>query len=159
MIDEIEEPPTPDECAAIVLKYYDCHIGEIVKDKGLSAREARSAGSRVLQALCAVHATGYIYTDVKPANILVNVCQNGDMRFNDVCLADPGDAVSTDSVEATNGYPYGTPLFRSPEATLMMPFTTAHDIWSFGATVGSYHRLISLACKFIIANRRVRTRR
>lgn len=73
---------------------------------------------------------------MKPANILVNLCQDGDMRFKDVCLADLGDAVATDSVEATSGYPYGTPLFRSPEATLMMPFTTAHDIWSFGATVG-----------------------
>lgn len=68
------------------------------------------------------------------------------MRFKDVCLADLGDAVATDSVEATSGYPYGTPLFRSPEATLMMPFTTAHDIWSFGATVGFWRRLMSPTC-------------
>jgi serine/threonine protein kinase len=65
------------------------------------------------------------------------------MRFRDVCLADLGDALPKDSVETTSGYPYGTPVFRSPEATLMMPFTTAHDIWSFGATVRPIPRLIS----------------
>ncbi|KAL2016160.1 hypothetical protein VTK56DRAFT_4128 [Thermocarpiscus australiensis] len=81
--------------------------------------------------------TGYIHTDVEPSKILVNLCEDGDhdMRFKDVCLADLGDAVSTESVEATSGYPVGTTVFRSPEATLMMPFTTAHDIWSFGSTL------------------------
>ncbi|KAK3301305.1 kinase-like domain-containing protein [Chaetomium fimeti] len=149
MIDEIQEP-RPDECAAIVLKHYDCHVGEIAKEKGLSPREARCVGSRVLQALRVMHETGYIY--VKPANILVNLCQDGDMRFKDVCLADLGDAIPTDSVEATSGYPRGTPVFRSPEATLMMPFTTAHDIWSFGATLisliyGYNFSIFSPACK------------
>lgn len=73
--------------------------------------------------------------DVKPSNILVNRCNKGDVRFKDVCLADLGDAVLTEGTEATTGYPVGTTVFRSPEATLMMPFTTAHDIWSFGSTV------------------------
>jgi casein kinase II subunit alpha len=68
------------------------------------------------------------------------------MRFKDVCLADLGDAVSTDSIEATRGYPYGTPVFRSPEATLMMPFTTAHDIWSFGATVRPPWPHVAVTC-------------
>jgi casein kinase II subunit alpha len=58
-----------------------------------------------------------------------------DMRFKDVCLADLGDATPKDGIEATSGYPVGTAVFRSPEATLMIPFTSAHDIWSFGATV------------------------
>jgi casein kinase II subunit alpha len=61
MIDEIEEA-TLDESAAIVLRHYDCHIGEIAKEKGLSPREARHVGSCVLQALSAMHAVGYIHT-------------------------------------------------------------------------------------------------
>ncbi|KAL2256745.1 hypothetical protein VTK26DRAFT_1186 [Humicola hyalothermophila] len=61
-------------------------------------------------------------------------------------------APAINSIEATNGYPYGTPVFRSPEATLMMPFTTAHDIWLFGATLislthGRNFSLLSPACK------------
>ena len=72
---------------------------------------------------------------MKPGNILVNMSDDGDMRFKDVCLADLGDAIPKDGIEATSGYPVGTTVFRSPEATLMLPFTPAHDIWSFGATV------------------------
>ncbi|KAK4044633.1 kinase-like domain-containing protein [Parachaetomium inaequale] len=159
LIDEIIEEPRPDddESAAIVLRYYDCHVGEVVaEDKGLAPRESRYVGSCVLRALRAMHAVGYIHTDVKPGNILVNLREDGgggdDMRFGDVCLADLGDALATDSVEATSGYPYGTPVFRSPEATLMMPFTTAHDIWSFGATMisliyGGKFSIFSPACK------------
>lgn len=70
---------------------------------------------------------------MKPANVLVNPCQDtgGDMHFKDVFLADLGDAVSTDSVEATSDYlTYPSIRLALPssaaqisEATLMMPFT------------------------------------
>ncbi|GAB1319024.1 Protein kinase domain-containing protein [Madurella fahalii] len=134
LVDEIDGF-APDDSAAIVLKHYDCHIGQISKEQGLSSQEVKYVGSCILQALCALHASGYIHTDVKPGNILVNRCSEGDVRFKDVCLADLGDAVLTEGIEATNGYPVGTAVFRSPEATLMMPFTMAHDIWSFGSSV------------------------
>ncbi|KAI1174728.1 kinase-like domain-containing protein [Nemania sp. FL0916] len=136
LIDEIEVTDLASP-AAIVLKHYDCHIGEISKKQGLSSREAKYLGSRVLKALCVLHESGYIHTDVKPDNILVNLSPNNsdDIRFTDVCLADLGDTVSTDSEEATCGYPMGSTVFRSPETTLMMPFTTASDIWSLGTTL------------------------
>jgi serine/threonine protein kinase len=38
-----------------------------------------------------------------------------------------------DSPYAQNGDPIGTPIFRSPEAHLQMSWSTATDIWSFGA--------------------------
>jgi casein kinase II subunit alpha len=60
MIDEIEV--ALDESAAIVLRHYDCHIGEIAKEKGLSQQEARHVGSCVLQALRVMHAVGHIHT-------------------------------------------------------------------------------------------------
>jgi len=38
-----------------------------------------------------------------------------------------------DSSYARDGDPIGTPIFRSPEAHLQMSWSTATDIWSFGA--------------------------
>lgn len=72
---------------------------------------------------------------------MVNLCHNGDgdntMRFKDACLAGFGNTVSVDSEYAVNGYPLGTPIFRSPETTLILPFGPPADVWSFGATVCS----------------------
>jgi serine/threonine protein kinase len=57
----------------------------------------------------------------------------GEVRFRDVQLADFGRTVPMDSPYAQNGDPIGTPIFRSPEAHLQMSWSTATDIWSFGA--------------------------
>lgn len=59
----------------------------------------------------------------------------GEVRFRDVQLADFGSTVPMDSPYAQNGDPIGTPIFRSPEAHLQLSWSTATDIWSFGATV------------------------
>ena len=80
-------------------------------------------------------------TDVKPDNIMINRCSDGDLRFKEVCLADLGNTISIDNEHALNGYPLGTPIFHSPETTLGLPFNTAADIWSLGCTV----RLIALS--------------
>lgn len=39
-----------------------------------------------------------------------------------------------DSSYARDGDSIGTPIFRSPEAQLQMSWSTATDVWSFGAT-------------------------
>ncbi|KAL2014942.1 hypothetical protein VTK56DRAFT_6740 [Thermocarpiscus australiensis] len=135
LIDEIQEPQDP---PAIVLQYFDCHIGDIVEAKGLTPREARYVSRRVLEGLRVLHDNGFVHTDVKPDNIMVNLCHDGDqgkMRFKDACLADFGDTVSVDSEYCVNGYPLGTPIFRSPETTLELPFGPPADVWSFGATL------------------------
>ncbi|SPQ26059.1 a9c2453e-7cea-46bb-903b-02bfd9aa8072 [Thermothielavioides terrestris] len=136
LIDEIQEPQDP---PALVLKHYDSHVGEVADKKGLSAREIRHVARRVLEALRVLHENGFVHTDVKPDNIMVNLSSNedgdGDMRFKDACLADFGNTVSVDSEYAVNGYPLGTPIFRSPETTLILPFGPPADVWSFGATL------------------------
>lgn len=74
---------------------------------------------------------------------MVNWCPDnstdgtGTMRFKDACFADFGNTVSVDSEYAVNGYPLGTPIFRSPETTLLLLFGPAANVWSFGATVRS----------------------
>jgi serine/threonine protein kinase len=78
----------------------------------------------------------HLQTDVKPDNILVNLCpDDAEMRFKDVHLADFGSTVSIDSEYAVNGFPLGTPIFRSPETKLILPFGPPADVWSFGTTV------------------------
>lgn len=53
------------------------------------------------------------------------------------CVADFGDTVREDSKAAKDGFPIGTPIFRSPEAALRLRWDRATDIWSFGTTVGA----------------------
>lgn len=59
LIDEVEEPGDP---PALVLKYYDCHVGEVTKEVGLSPREARFVARSVLEGLAVLHENGYVHS-------------------------------------------------------------------------------------------------
>ncbi|KAL3484236.1 kinase-like domain-containing protein [Aspergillus germanicus] len=85
----------------------------------------------VLEALCVLHEDGFVHTDIKPSNVLLNYSQS-DRRFSGVQLADFGSTVHVDSIHAQRGDAIGTPIFRSPEAQMEMKWSTATDIWSFG---------------------------
>ncbi len=116
-------------------------------------------GKIVLQVLAILHDDGYVHTGVeapypislynidkildnKPDNILFN-CKEGktvdredsEDRFGEVQVADFGSCVLASSTHAKNGELIGAPIFRSPEASLRLPWGTATDIWSFGAMV------------------------
>jgi serine/threonine protein kinase len=88
--------------------------------------------------------------DVKPSNILVNYGL-GEVRFKDVQLSDFGSTVPTNSSHARDGDPIGTPMFRSPEAHRQMSWSTATDIWSFGATASFESKVCHLKTNFMIA--------
>lgn len=78
----------------------------------------------------------YRIVDIKPNNIFADKC-DGDMRFTNFQLGDLGDCVPV-AVESNKGsHVIGAPMFRAPEVMLNIPWTTAVDIWSFGATVRS----------------------
>lgn len=74
--------------------------------------------------------------DIKPDNILVDYYSQRT-RISTACLGDPGNTVSSESEYAKDGFTIGTPIFRSLEAALRIPWGCSTDIWSLGTTVRS----------------------
>ncbi|RDW79310.1 Serine protein kinase [Aspergillus mulundensis] len=130
LIEELEDPNSP---PTLILKYLDDDVLNASNKQRLTHPEVVFVARKVLEALAVLHDEGFIHTDIKPSNVLVNYSQL-DLRFRDVQLADFGSTVHVESVHAQRGDPIGTPIFRSPEAHLQMKWSTATDIWSFGAT-------------------------
>ncbi|KAF2691767.1 hypothetical protein K458DRAFT_473477 [Lentithecium fluviatile CBS 122367] len=79
-----------------------------------------------LPALNIFHEAGYVHTDVRPVNILVNY-DNGTNRFSEVELGDCADAYCVDPNADTfeKGHVIGAAIFRSPEANLPLRWGTA----------------------------------
>ena len=73
---------------------------------------------------------------MKPNNVLVDYADESQRQITEVQLADFGSTVSEKSRHAKDGDDISSPIFRSPEAQMQLPWTTATDIWSFGVTVG-----------------------
>ncbi|KAL4934760.1 hypothetical protein BDV06DRAFT_208308 [Aspergillus oleicola] len=131
LIEELEDPNAP---PTLILKYLDDDVLNASNKQRLTHSEVVFVARKVLEALAVLHDEGFVHTDIKPSNVLVNYGQL-DSRFTEVQLADFGSTVHVDSVHAQRGDPIGTPIFRSPEAHLEMKWGTATDIWSFGATL------------------------
>ncbi|PGH07313.1 serine/threonine protein kinase [Blastomyces parvus] len=132
LLDEIQDPSTP---PTIVLRHLDDDILHASDMKRLTRQEVKYVARKVLEALSVLHEEGFVHTDIKPSNVLVNYGENNGDRFAEVQLADLGSTVHKDSGHARDGDPIGTPIFRSPEAHLSISWDTATDIWSFGAMV------------------------
>lgn len=131
LIEELKDTNSP---PTLILKYLDDDVLNASNKQRLTHSEVVFVARKMLEALAVLHDEGFVHTDIKPSNVLVNYGQL-DLRFQDVQLADFGSTVHVDSVHAQRGDPIGTPIFRSPEAHLEMKWGTATDIWSFGATL------------------------
>ncbi|KAK0115528.1 hypothetical protein ONS96_013982 [Cadophora gregata f. sp. sojae] len=131
IVDEIVDPSDP---PAIVLKHLDDDVLHASSTRRFTTAEIKYIAKTVLQALEVLHEDGFVHTDIKPNNVLVNY-SNQSQRISDTCLADFGSTVREDSEYAREGFPIGTPIFRSPEAALRLKWDRATDIWSFGTTL------------------------
>jgi serine/threonine protein kinase len=158
LLDEVN-PDT--ESHALVMRWLDGDLLDATKDRQLSSPEVKLVAKGVLEALKVLHADGFVHTgeltalpyiletefrthdrlDVKPNNVLVNYADDSKQRITEVQLADFGSTVSEESGHAKDGDDISTPIFRSPEAAMQLPWTTATDIWSFGITVRFLFRM------------------
>ncbi|KAK1704106.1 serine/threonine protein kinase [Colletotrichum lupini] len=132
VIDEIQQ-----DAPMIVLQHMDDHLLNATIKKPLTNREIRFVARAVLRGLSTLHKDGYVHTDIKPDNILVNYASaseaDPDLRFSDVQIGDLGASYSVDSDVATKGFLIGAPIWTSPEVLMEVPWGTASDIWAFGS--------------------------
>ncbi|KAF1841374.1 kinase-like protein [Cucurbitaria berberidis CBS 394.84] len=130
LLDQTEEP------SALVLKFLQDNLLKASNTRKLDKPEIKFVARGVLEALNVFHQAGYVHTDIKPDNILVNYGNETD-RFSDVELGDCADAYRVDpnADPFEVGHLIGAAIFRSPEANLQLRWGTATDIWSFGATL------------------------
>ncbi|PGG99668.1 STE/STE20 protein kinase [Helicocarpus griseus UAMH5409] len=136
LIDEIIDPADP---PAIVLKHLEDELLTASNSKKMSGREIRYVSKRFLEALKVLHEDGYVHTDIKMDNILVNYAppsrSETGQRFTDVQLADLESTVHITSPFCKNHDGIGTPIWRSPGARLGLEWGPPTDIWSFGPMV------------------------
>ncbi|PYI08823.1 serine/threonine protein kinase [Aspergillus sclerotiicarbonarius CBS 121057] len=130
LVDEIKEPADP---PAIVLKYLNDDLLKASAAKRLTISEIKYVSKRILEGLRVLHDSGYVHTDIKLDNVLVNY--GTESRFTDVQLADLESTVHTESRFCINRDEIGTPIWRSPEAQLGLQWGPPTDIWSFGTMV------------------------
>jgi hypothetical protein len=97
---------------------------------GLDDRRAVEAAAQLLEALAHAHAKRIVHRDVKPANVLLNETERGevDVRLLDFGLATMEDA---ETLTATGDVP-GTLSYISPERLRGLPDTAAADVWAVG---------------------------
>ena len=86
LVDEIEDPADP---PAIVLRHLDDDLLHAASVRKLNKLEIKYAAKRILEALDVLHCNGYVHTDIKPSNILVNYKKganesNNGNRFTDI---------------------------------------------------------------------------
>ncbi|KAI0995716.1 hypothetical protein K3495_g12465 [Podosphaera aphanis] len=136
MIDEIDELVDPN---SIVLRYLDDHLYDLSGSKRLNLKEVKYVSRIMLKALKMLHENGYAHTDMKLHNVLVDLTTSnddkGDIRFTNVALADLGQSLPVDHKYVKEGITIGSPVWRSPESILGLPWNTSTDIWSFGLCV------------------------
>jgi serine/threonine protein kinase len=113
-------------------------LGSLVDETPIDTSLAAHIGLRVLDALGAAHAQGFVHRDVKPDNVFI--LQSEDPRAPRIKLLDFGIAHRLDPVltgiTAPNSV-LGTLEYMSPEQAAGRAIDARTDLWSLGATL--YH--------------------
>lgn len=88
---------------------------------------------QLLDALAAMHESGWVHRDIKPANLLLDATGAEVPRL---LLADFGIALHERDIRLTEtGMVTGTPGYMSPEAQRGLTASTAADVWAAGASM------------------------
>ncbi len=124
----IESFENGDQCH-LVLQFMSKNLLQYQREQSsnnhrLSLPEIRIVARNTLLALQVLHSNGYIHSDIKPENIMVD-----DSETFDVKVIDLGSARH---VAHNQYYDLQTLHYRSPEVLLHQPYTPAIDIWSLG---------------------------
>ncbi|KAH8620644.1 Protein kinase domain [Trypanosoma vivax] len=131
MLDFFEE----DGHLCIVLELLQANFYELLRESGfqpLPLHAVRVSVERVLKALVALHAVGYMHCDIKPENVMLRRtrpdCSEG-RDYRSTCLIDFG-AVRT--FHENTYYDIQSLWYRAPEVILGVPYTPYIDAWSVG---------------------------
>ncbi|MFF1690260.1 MULTISPECIES: serine/threonine-protein kinase [unclassified Streptomyces] len=105
-------------------------LSEAVAALGLPDPAALGAiGASLAGALTAIHATGLVHGDLKPANVVVTAAGPKVIDF--------GVAKAATSGHGTAGEPVGSPGFMAPEQiTHVVPAGAPADVFALGALLG-----------------------
>ncbi len=103
-------------------------LREAIRSGAVSDRDAVEIAAQVLDALAHAHRAGIVHRDVKPANILVEDCDELSVRLLDFGLAQFDGA---DTLTAAGDVP-GTLAYIAPERLAGGDATPDSDVWSVG---------------------------
>jgi serine/threonine-protein kinase PknK len=94
----------------------------------LEVAEVVSIGTKLCDALEAMHREGLLHRDIKPSNVLRS-------RFGEPCLADFGISAAPRGLEGATVTTSLTTLYAAPEVIDGEPSTVASDVYSLGSTL------------------------
>jgi hypothetical protein len=103
-------------------------LRETIRSGALTDRDAVEVAAQVLDALAHAHRAGIVHRDVKPANVLVEDCDELSVRLLDFGLAQFDGA---DTLTAVGDVP-GTLAYIAPERLDGSDASPQSDVWSVG---------------------------
>ncbi|MGQ8630616.1 protein kinase domain-containing protein [Agrobacterium sp. DKPNP3] len=128
----------PDGRPGLLQPWFAHSLASIISGQPIAASQAMLILRRVLQALSAVHASGYVHCDVTPANILLS-----DGNFETARLGDFGIALQIGRNHAEQGLRFAASAeFAPPEQMQGAPAKPDQDIYAVGRLA---RRLIATA--------------
>ena len=118
---------------SIVLEFMHCSLQQLLKVRGgtLEEQEAAKVIKMVASGVSHMHKHGFVHFDLKPANILLNL--NEDGQIVDIKIADFGLSREKRSDFKAGKDSIGTIAFMAPQMLeLDQVFDERIDAWSLG---------------------------
>ncbi|WP_345636633.1 serine/threonine-protein kinase [Rugosimonospora acidiphila] len=129
VVDLFDAGVTADNHPYLVMELCAGSYADLLRERPLTAAEARDVGVKIADALADAHKVGVLHRDVKPANILIT-------EFGEPTLADFGLAVLTETRDVSTVLDVLTPAY-APREMFRQPCdpSPAADVYSLCATL------------------------